>query len=74
MSFEEIITEIQLKPELWMSSHPLFKNRITKSKSWKELAERLHIEGKHKQCILLFLNCYKTTHSLLSISGLPEEI
>nr|CAH7760717.1 unnamed protein product [Callosobruchus chinensis] len=44
MSFEEIITEIQIKPELWMSSHPLFKNRIIKSKSWKELAEKLHIE------------------------------
>nr|CAH7732098.1 unnamed protein product [Callosobruchus chinensis] len=51
MSFEEIITEIQIKPELWMSSHPLFKNRIIKSKSWKELAEKLHIEGSAEKAL-----------------------
>ncbi|KAF5280206.1 hypothetical protein FQR65_LT15030 [Abscondita terminalis] len=46
MSFEEIISEIQAKPEMWLSSHSLYKNRIVKAKVLRELASKLKIEGK----------------------------
>lgn len=45
MSFEEIISEIQEKPNIWTSAHP-YKNRILRAKAWRELAMKLNIEGK----------------------------
>ncbi|CAH1971581.1 unnamed protein product [Acanthoscelides obtectus] len=44
MPFEEIICAIQEKPEIWMSKHALYKNRLVKAKIWTELAEKLGIE------------------------------
>lgn len=45
MSFEEIISEIQNKPEIWLSSHSLNNNKIVKARVWRELSEKLGIEG-----------------------------
>ncbi|XP_077300958.1 uncharacterized protein LOC143921502 [Arctopsyche grandis] len=44
MSFEDIILELQLKPELWSTTHALYKNRRIKQKVWKELSLKLGIE------------------------------
>ncbi|XP_077298861.1 uncharacterized protein LOC143920047 [Arctopsyche grandis] len=44
MSFQDIILEIELKPELWSTTHALYKNRIIKQKVWKELSLKLRIE------------------------------
>ncbi|XP_077287454.1 uncharacterized protein LOC143912125 [Arctopsyche grandis] len=44
MSFEDIILELKLKPELWSTTHSLYKNRIIKQKVWKELSLKLRIE------------------------------
>jgi hypothetical protein len=37
MSFEEIISEVQGKPEIWISHHPLYKSRATAKKTWNEI-------------------------------------
>ncbi|XP_077294610.1 uncharacterized protein LOC143917087 [Arctopsyche grandis] len=44
MSFQDIILEIELKPELWSTTHALYKNRIIKQKVLKELSLKLRIE------------------------------
>ncbi|CAK1589231.1 unnamed protein product [Parnassius mnemosyne] len=44
MSFEEIISEIQAKPEMWCSSHRLYKNRVVKAKVWRELSAKLKVK------------------------------
>ena len=45
MSFEEIISEVQGKPEIWLSCHPLYKSRATAKKAWNEIAVKLGMEG-----------------------------
>jgi hypothetical protein len=45
MSFEEIISEIQGKPEIWLSRHPLYKSRATAKKTWNEIPVKLGMEG-----------------------------
>ena len=56
MSFEELITAIQNKPEIWMSKHVLYKNRLVKAKIWNELAQKLGVKGK--DCLITFLFHY----------------
>jgi Alcohol dehydrogenase transcription factor Myb/SANT-like len=43
--FEEIIAEVQSRPELWLSRHAHFKNRMITKKIWSDIAGRLGIEG-----------------------------
>jgi hypothetical protein len=45
MSFEEIISEVQGKPEIWLSRHPLYKSWGTAKKTWNETAVKLGIKG-----------------------------
>jgi hypothetical protein len=42
MSFEEIISEVQGKPEIWLSRHPLYKSWATEKKTWDETALKLY--------------------------------
>lgn len=70
MSFEEIITAIQNKPEIWMSKHVLYKNRIVKAKIWKELAQKLAITGKNCFINFLYFIVPKVVSELISyVSG-----
>lgn len=42
--FEEIILVVQSKPEISMSSHPLYKNGAVGKKVWSHIAKKLGIE------------------------------
>lgn len=47
MSFEEIISAVQSKPEIWLSSHPLYKIMRVATEIWNKLSFQLGIEGSY---------------------------
>ena len=58
MSFEDIICEVQSRPEVWLSSHQAYKNRMIKMKVWKEISMILGLEGNHIYSLIYFTHCY----------------
>ncbi|XP_013195055.1 transcription factor Adf-1 [Amyelois transitella] len=44
MSLDEIIVQVQSRPELWCSSHPCFKNRAIHKRTWRHISKELDID------------------------------
>lgn len=45
MSYEDIISAVKSRPEIWQSRHPNFKKRLAEGQAWNELSEQLGIGG-----------------------------
>ncbi|XP_053625358.1 uncharacterized protein LOC128683597 [Plodia interpunctella] len=44
MSLDEIIVQVQCRPELWCSTHPCFKNRAVHRKIWRHISKELNLD------------------------------
>lgn len=62
MDVEVLIAEVFKKPALWDKRNKYYSNRNTTERKWKEVAEKMTLEGKinnpQKQNILCILETF----------------